>query len=55
MDKQKRSIMRIDMSKVIKKYDKYLKRKTGMGETPMQPEAWLWYNLDRFDVSKLVK
>ena len=47
--------MRIDMSKVIKKYDKYLKRKTMMGETPMKPEAWLWHNIDRFNLCDLVK
>ncbi len=47
--------MRIDMSKVVKKYDKYLKSKTNRGEIPMKPEAWLWHNLDRFNVSELVK
>lgn len=47
--------MRIDMSKVVRKYDKYLKRKNAKGEIPMQPEAWLWHNLDRFNLSELVK
>jgi hypothetical protein len=46
---------RIDMSKVVQKYDIYLKRKTVQGEIPMAPEAWLWHNLDRFDVNKIVK
>ncbi len=47
--------MRIDMSKVLQKYDKYFKHKTGMGKTPMKPEVWLWHNIDRFDLCKLVK
>lgn len=46
---------RIDMSKVVQKYGKYLKRKTDNGEIPMTPEAWLWHNLDRFNVDKIVK
>lgn len=46
---------RIDMSKVVQKYDKYLKRKTEKGETPMVPEAWLWHILDRFNVDEIMK
>lgn len=46
---------RIDMSKVVQKYDKYLKRKTAKGEIPMAPEAWLWHNLDTFNVDNLTK
>ena len=46
---------RIDMSKVVRKYDKYLKFKNKKGEVPMAPEAWLWHNLDRLDIDKLVK
>lgn len=45
----------IDMSKVVQKYDMYLKRKSAKGETPMTPEAWLWHNLDRFNVDQIVK
>jgi len=48
-------MMRIDMSKIVKKYDQYLKRKTEKGETPMAPEAWLWHNLDTFNVDNLIK
>ena len=47
--------MRIDMSKVVRKYDKYFKSKTEKGETPMSPEAWLWHSIDIFNVSELVK
>lgn len=46
---------RIDMIKVVQKYDKYLKIKAKKGETPMAPEAWLWHNLDRLDIDKLTK
>lgn len=48
-------MMRIDMSKIVQKYDKYLKRKAAKGETAMAPEAWLWHNLDRFNVLKIAK
>ena len=47
--------MRIDMSKVVQKYNKYLKYKTDKGEIPMKPEAWLWHNIDTFNVSDLIK
>lgn len=43
------------MSKVVQKYDKYFKRKTGKGETPMKPEEWLWHNLDTFNVNTVLK
>lgn len=49
------NMTKIDMSKVVKKYGKYLKYKTEKGETPMKPESWLWHNLDRFNVDKITK
>jgi hypothetical protein len=49
------NMTQIDMSKIVEKYGKYLKRKTEKGETPMKPESWLWHNLDRFNVDKITK
>ncbi len=43
------------MSKVVHKYDQYLIRKIEKGEIPMTPEAWLWHNLDTFNVDKITK
>ena len=46
---------KIDMSKIVKKYDKYLKRKDDKGEVPMSPEAWLWHNIDTFNLEDIAK
>jgi hypothetical protein len=46
---------RIDMNRVVRKYEKYLKFKTKKGEIPMAPGIWLWHNLDKFDIDKLTK
>ena len=48
------SMIRIDMIKVVQKYDKYCKRKTAKGETPMAPEAWLWHTLDTLNVNEII-
>jgi hypothetical protein len=46
---------RIDMSRIVRKYEKYVKFKTKKGEIPMEPGKWLWHNLDKLDVDKITK
>ncbi|HMB44904.1 MAG TPA: hypothetical protein VKL21_03680 [Candidatus Methanoperedens sp.] len=46
---------RIDMSRIVRKYEKYLKFKTKKGEIPMAPGEWLWHNLDKLDLDKITK
>jgi len=48
-------MLRIDMSRIVRKYEKDLRFKTKKGEIPMAPGEWLWHNLDKLDVDKITK